>query len=287
MQHDRLCFVAGGEDAERARLQVVLRDAVPVADRAELEVLLGRMLDARGHARPKTLDLVGYATTSKLLSIGGWTIDGEDRAVLAFFRGLAEQEVLPRLGVHSLRLIGSLTGATPAGMLALRALARVLGVRVFGATELIYARHFDQTGFIADGALVSSDDDPTSTPPYAPTLEPRHELVVDALPARPLVAGERISIASRDDAHALLGVIARTAGVAMPGLLAVVRARAAEHRAQRVPSARAPVRRQLRARVSRRAVRARRRVSGARSARRARDLQGRCPLRQLERRNRV
>jgi hypothetical protein len=221
MQHDRLCFVASGEDAERARLQAVLRDAMPVADRAELEVLLGRTLDARGHARPKTLDLVGYATTSKLLSIGGWTIDGEDRAVLAFFRGLAEQEVLPRLGVHSVRLIGSLTGATPAGMLALRALARVLGVRVFGATELIYARHFDQTGFIADGALVSSDDDPTSTPPYAPTLEPRHELVVDALPARPLVAGERISIASRDDAHALLGVIARTAGVAMPGLLAV------------------------------------------------------------------
>ncbi|HEY1552947.1 MAG TPA: hypothetical protein VGG28_34190, partial [Kofleriaceae bacterium] len=221
MAVDRLCFVAGGSDAERARLQTVLPDAVPVADRAELEALLGRMLDARGRATPTTLDLVGYATTDKLLAIGDWTIDGDDRAVLAFFRGLAEQDVLPRLGVHSLRLIGSLTGATPTGMLALRALARVLGVRVFGATELIYARHFDRTGFIADGALVSSDDDPTSTPPYAPPLEPRHELVVDALPARPLVAGERISILATDAAHTLLGMIARNAGMAMPGLLAL------------------------------------------------------------------
>ena len=199
----------------------MLPDGVPVADRGELEALLGRMLDARGDATPKTLDLVGYATTDKLLAIGDWTIDGDDRAVLAFFRGLAEQDVLPRLGVHALRLIGSLTGATPTGMHSLRTLAQLLGVRVYGATELIYARHFDRTGFIADGALVSSEDDPTSTPPYAPTLEPRHELVVDALPAQPLLAGERISIMSRDQAHALLGVIARTAGMAMPGLLAV------------------------------------------------------------------
>jgi hypothetical protein len=222
MDHCHLCFVARGSDPESARLHAVLPDAVPVADRGELEVVLGRMLDARnGRApTPTTLDLVGYATADKLLAIGDWAIDGDDRAVVAFFRELAEHDVLPRLGIQTLRLIGSLTGATSRGMGALRALADLLGIEVFGTTELIYERHFGRDGFTATGSLVRSDDDPTSSPPMPPAFTAQRELAIDALPVRPLEPGVPVAVASRDHAHALLQLIARRAGTVMPGLLA-------------------------------------------------------------------
>ncbi|HEY3803397.1 MAG TPA: hypothetical protein VGL61_12350 [Kofleriaceae bacterium] len=197
-------------------------DAISVADRGELEVLFGRMVEASAAGEPagqgRTLDLVGYATPDKLLAFGDWTIDANDRGVVAFFRELAEHEVLPRLGIAAVRLLGSLTGATTRGMAALRTLAKLLGVEVYGTTELVCATHFKDGRFI--GSLVASDADPTSTPPMPPPLGARRELLIDALPARPLVPGVPIAVASSDHARALVQLIARTAGTVMPGLLA-------------------------------------------------------------------
>ena len=217
-----LCFLSGGKDPESVHLRAMMPDAVPIADRCELEARLCTMLDGDAHAAatPKTLDLVGHVTSDKLFAIGDWAIDTDDRSVLAFFRGLAEHDVLPRLGIHALRLLGSLTGATSRGIAALRALASVLGVEVYGTTELIYARHFDRTGFTAVSSLVRSGDDPTSSPPLPPAFSDRRELTIDELPTRTLEPGEPVAVASRDHAHALLRVIARKAGAVMPGLLA-------------------------------------------------------------------
>ena len=215
-----LCFLAGGNDPECAHLRAAIPDAVPIANRCELEHRLSRMLDAGSPAMPRTLDLVGHTTADKLLSIGGWAIDSHDRTVLAFFRELADQDVLPRLGIRAIRLLGSLTGATSRGVAALRALADVLGIEVYGTTELIYARHFDRSGFTAVSPLVKSGDDPTSSPPLPPAFGARRELVIDALPAAPVEPGEAVAVASRAHAHALLEHIVRRGGTMMPGLLA-------------------------------------------------------------------
>jgi hypothetical protein len=196
--------------------------AISAAGRGELEAWFGRMLDASAASGPagqgQTLDLVGYATPDKLLAFGDWTIDADDRAVVAFFRELAEHEVLPRLGIAAVRLLGSLTGATSRGMGSLRTLAKLLGVEVYGTTELVFASHFKDGRFV--GSLVASDAEPTSTPPMPPPIGARRELVIDALPARPLVPGVPIAVASSDHARALVEVIARAAGTVMPGLLA-------------------------------------------------------------------
>ena len=226
MDPDRthLRIVAGGVDPERSRLQAAMPDAISVASRSELEALLGRMLEATseggasGGAAERTLDLIGYATADKLLAFGDWTIDAHDRSVVAFFRELAEHEVLPRLGIVAMRLLGSLTGATSRGMASLRTLAQLLGIGVYGTTELVYASHFNRGRFT--GSLVASDADPTSTPPLPPPLGARRDLVIDALPAGPLVPGVPIAVAANDHVRALVDVIACAAGTVMPGLLA-------------------------------------------------------------------
>lgn len=212
--------MARATDPELERLSAALPHAVPIGDRGELESLLGR-ISAGGTG--VTLDLVGHTTADKLLALGDWVIDGGDRTVVAYFRELAEHDVLQRLGVRSLRLIGSLTGATSRGIGTLRALAELLGIDVYGTTELIHAGHFDAGRFAADRALVSSTDDPTSTHPPLPALgsarAPRY-LEVDALPSRQLAPGERARVATHDQSRMVLQLVARHAGVAMPGLLA-------------------------------------------------------------------
>jgi hypothetical protein len=215
-----LCFVAGGSDPEHAHLCAAIPTAMEIADRCELEARLCRMLESSTAVAPRTLDLVGHTTADKLLSIGTWAIDADDRTVVAFFRGLAEHDVLPQLGIRAIRLLGSLTGATTRGIAALRMLADVLGIEAYGTTELICARHFDRDGFTAVGSLVGSGDDPTSSPPLPPPFAARRELVIDALPAGPVEPGQPVAVASRAQAHDLLQTISRRAGTVMPGLLA-------------------------------------------------------------------
>jgi hypothetical protein len=197
-----------------------------VDGRADLEQLFSSLL-AVGTGTAKTLDLIGHSAQDCLLQLGDWLIDATRPSVAAYFRGLADNDVLPRLGVTAVRLLGCHTAGTKRGRETIRTLARILGVEVYGATNFIGAMHYDAGGFVParEYLLVASGD--LQRPP---TLEPASELVdryprlldVDALPAMPLPTGAAwpVRLATGDDARTILGCVKRDAGATMPGMLA-------------------------------------------------------------------
>ena len=91
---------------------------------------------------PKTLDLVGHATPASLLDLGGWVLDRCNPTVTAFFRELADHDVLPRLGISSIRLLGCGTASTQRARDTIVALTDIIGLPVLGTTSVVHAGHF-------------------------------------------------------------------------------------------------------------------------------------------------
>jgi len=225
-----LSVIDGSDDVELARIRALVESSLPVGGRGELEWLLGRLLACDAPPTPKTLDLIGHSTgDTAMLSIGGWVVDATSSAVSAFFRELADQRVLPRLGVHAVRLIGSLTAETARGRLAIRALSGILGIPVWGARDLIHAGHFARDGY-ADARqdlLVSNRelerDILEERPSDLGALYVR-ALDLDALPAEvPAIDAPPWPelVATADQARALLAMVHRDEGVSIPGLLSM------------------------------------------------------------------
>ena len=178
---------------------------------------------------PKTLDLIGHSSPDKsLLVLGDWVIDGARPTVIAYFRELAEQDVLPRLGITAVRLIGCDTADSEAGRWTLHALGEILGIEVFGTTQLIYNAHYDADGFRDDRAhcllsnvqlnqLALADQPRALANPWPLTLD------VDNLPAessRASAGDWRHGYASPTEMRAVLQLVKRSHGAEMPGLLA-------------------------------------------------------------------
>jgi hypothetical protein len=112
-------------------------------------------------AVPVTLDLVGHATRGhRLLRLGATPIDMLDRPVARFFRTLAADAVLPRLGVVAVRLLGCETAVTESGRRTMRMLARTLGLPVYGTTKPLLKSHSGAEGlrFEFTGLLVEASD---------------------------------------------------------------------------------------------------------------------------------
>src|SRR2546423_3657393 len=112
LQHAHLSVVAPTLDPELARVHDVVQHKVVVSGREDLEAALCALL-AASDAVPvsaKTLDLIGHAGSDAPLVLGDWVIDADRAPTRAFLRELADLEVLPRLGVHSLRLLGCASG---------------------------------------------------------------------------------------------------------------------------------------------------------------------------------
>jgi hypothetical protein len=155
-------------------------------------------------------------------------IDASSPTVTAFFRELADCDVLARLGIHAVRLLACKTAGSEQGRSTICALANILGVEVYGTNHLLYDAHYDEHGFrdIWKFLLVGSGDLRRTTDRAAivPEAEPwPRTLDIDALPALPL--GPHPGhwprrIASRDAVRQILRLIRRDAGAQMPGLLA-------------------------------------------------------------------
>src|SRR5215813_2249948 len=101
----RLSVITRHADYELARIQNTIEGAALVDGRADLEQLFSSLLVV-GTGTPKTLDLIGHSAKDCLLQLGDWVIDASRPSVTAYFRGLADNDVLPRLGVHAVRLLG-------------------------------------------------------------------------------------------------------------------------------------------------------------------------------------
>lgn len=229
-QTTNLSIVSAAHDPELQRIRDTIEHPAIVGNRVELEVLLGRLLAAKpSNPRPRTLDLIGHATSGGMLALGSFVIDASNAVVASFFRELADHDVLPRLGIHGVRLLGSLTAGTAAGLATLCALSDVLGVEVFGTRNLMFGSHFDRDGFVAErGYLLSRASDVRRDPPSRQPLlagDPSARVLdVDSLPVMSAgLLGDPTSSrrwATRDEAHALLGLVSRNSGRTMPGLLA-------------------------------------------------------------------
>lgn len=231
LSRPRLSAISAMCDPELDGIAQIVRLGVRIHDRSDLEALLGSLLvaaDAGAPVAPKTLDLIGHASGS-LLRLGDWVLDGASTPVKAFFRGLAEHDVMPRLGVRALRLLACNTAGAGHGESTLRTLAGILGIEVQGTTHLLHEYHYDAGGFRAiwDFMLVSSKDVQPSVATIAAVPDaarwPR-TLDIDALPALQLglhAAPWPQRLASASAMRQILALVRRNAGARMPGLIAV------------------------------------------------------------------
>jgi hypothetical protein len=112
----------------------------------DLRAVLEQQFDAP--VVPRTLDLIGHSTRDHhLLRLGEDRIDMLDPVVARFFRALAAEQVLTRLGVVAVRLLGCETAVSPTGQRTLRLLAHTLRRPVFGASKTLLKSHYDAHGF--------------------------------------------------------------------------------------------------------------------------------------------
>jgi hypothetical protein len=228
LDQPHLSIIGASHDCELDQIASTVERSIVVDGRAQLESTLCELLSYARPGASKTLDLIGHSTMStSLLVLGEWVIDARSPTVTAFFRELAEQEVLPRLGITAVRLLGCLTADTAHGKWTIAALADVLGVEVYGTTGLLLASHYDRDGFAdARRYLLASATD-LRTNGVVPRPLDRGEpsgfvLDVDALPPRPLDTSRSwpVHVASHEEARELLYLVRRRDGSQIPGLQA-------------------------------------------------------------------
>ena len=101
-----------------------------------------------GSPAPATLDLIGHSTRDPhLLRLGDDCVDMLDPVVARYFQSLAADQLLSRLQVVAVRLLGCETAVTPSGQRTLRLLSRKLRLPVFGAIKPLLKSHYDKHGF--------------------------------------------------------------------------------------------------------------------------------------------
>ena len=226
-----LSIVSSHRDSELARIQDLVEHRLLVDGRGELERVLGSLLAAAGpHPTPKTLDLIGHSSPGKsLLLLGDWAIDASSATVTAFFRELADQDVMARLGVRAVRLLGCVTAESGQGRHTIRTLAEILGVEVYGTSNLIFSSHYNATGFAVEREfhLVSATElasREVERQPLASGIATVQVLDVDALPPGYSFAPSGPwphRFADESDMAKLLRLVRRREGAQMPGLLSM------------------------------------------------------------------
>lgn len=226
----QLSMITRHADAELARIHEAIEHKVLVDGRADVEEILGRLLACDGPRTPKTLDLIGHSTPNgSLLQLGDWVLDTTSSTVTAFFRELADHDVLPRLGVHAVRLLGCKTAVTAHARATICVLSEILGLEVYGTTGLVFSAHYDKRGFSDDWRFLlvgASDLRPSmrGEPVDDAAASYDRALDVDTLPEVTLGAETRgwpRRIASDHAARSILRLVRRTGGTLVPGLLAM------------------------------------------------------------------
>lgn len=227
LDQPRLSMVSRSEDPDLLRIREAIANPILVDGRGELESTLCRLLAHEHRGTATTLDLIGHSTAStSLLVLGDWVIDAASTTVTAFFRELAEQNVLGRLGIKAVRLLGCLTAETAHGKWTVCALADILGIEVYGTTGLVLSSHYGRDGFADERRyLLASASELRANAVVPKPLdlgEPRSlPLDIDAIPAVSLPARSwPVHVVSREHARELLCLVHRRNGSIIPGLVA-------------------------------------------------------------------
>ena len=152
LSQPHLTVVSGEPDGELRRIEQIITHSVNIAGSEALEQWFEHLLEEAGgtvEVTPKTLDLIGHTrSVAAVLSLGEWLIDVANLTTMTVFRGLAKRAVLPRLGIHALRLLGCNTAGTPQGRATICTLSDLLGIEVYGTNQLLYAAHYGAGGFL-------------------------------------------------------------------------------------------------------------------------------------------
>ncbi|TMQ27878.1 MAG: hypothetical protein E6J90_01480 [Deltaproteobacteria bacterium] len=228
----RLSVVSGEPDLDLQHIAQVIGQGVAIDGRDGLALLLDRMLDEVDRSSvvaAKTLDLIGHTrTAAALLALGDWLIDGDDPATVAVFCSLAEREVLPRLGVHTLRLLGCDSASTPEAQATLCRLSELLGLEVCGASQLLHAGHYETGGFGDHWRflLVSASELRHRASHVIARPGSPHPRILDlaALPAVELSAHAGAyprCVVTEQAAQRILQLVHRSAGAPLPGFSAL------------------------------------------------------------------
>jgi hypothetical protein len=220
----RLSLITRDGDEVLGQIRKVISQPVLVDGRADVECVLNELARVGDSSIPKTLDLIGHASPDRsLLVLGDWLIDGTRSKVSSFFRGLDDCEVLQRIGITAIRLLGCETGVSEAGRHTLLALSEILKVETYGTTQTVGPSSYDENGFLDShtSTLVSATEIrqrpllafvKRGGEPYPRTLD------IECLPASPL--GLRPAyprcMADYASARAILALIRRTNGAQMP-----------------------------------------------------------------------
>jgi hypothetical protein len=157
-----LSVISGEPDAVLAGIAARFARIHRIAALSEVRGLLEQQQGRE--PRFTTLDLIGHSTRGhRYLRIGNTPIDMLEPDVARLFRRLAESQLLPRLGIHTVRLLGCDTAVEIAGQRTMAALARTLDVRVFGTTKSLMKAHYVRSGFdpAFDRLLIEAGSLPT------------------------------------------------------------------------------------------------------------------------------
>jgi hypothetical protein len=219
-----LSVVSAEPDAVLQDIARTIGCVVTVDGPAALEEALARLAGEaeRAPGATRTLDLIGHTrTAASLLSLGDWWIDAADPVTAAMFRDLADRAVLPRLGIHALRLLGCHSAGSERARDTICRLAELLGVEVAGMRELLHVGHFGPGGFRDEWSFRLARASELRPPPARPAGDPGPRVLeLAALPAIALEAHAAPCprrIASADDARQILALVRRAAGACMPG----------------------------------------------------------------------
>jgi hypothetical protein len=114
----------------------------------------------------RTLDLIGHSTRDHhLLRIGETPIDMFRPAVVRVFETIKTEQLLDRLGVTAVRLLGCSTAVFPTGQRSMQRLARLLKVPVYGSLKALLHAHYMPDGFNPKFAQVLIESSQLPNPP--------------------------------------------------------------------------------------------------------------------------
>jgi hypothetical protein len=194
LRDPRINVSASPADGELARALEIVGNEEPVEGLDGLRRVLDELGCCRGRrtSSGRTLDLIAHSDPARLLRLGQSVIDPDDEGVRTFFERMAADQVLDRLYISELRLLGCETAMSSEGQAAIRTLTDILGIRVVGTTKLVYAAYFGEKGLkeryepmLCDASMLPDLDEERARWPVDPPPERAPPFQPDSLETTP------------------------------------------------------------------------------------------------------